>query len=167
MTIKNSGKKTRKIAFLDRDGALIFEPPVTEQVDSVEQLEILPGVIKNLKRLQELDYLLAMVTNQDGLGTTKNPQENFDAVQNELFVRLGAHGIKFERVFVCPHFPEEKCACRKPKTALVEEFLRESPIDYEKSLMVGDRESDRQFAKNLGIRFFKMETNGIFPDIEE
>lgn len=154
-----------KIAFLDRDGALIFEPQDTYQVDSVDQLQILPGVAEGLLCLQKLGYCLVMVTNQDGLGTTKNPQENFDAVQNELFARLGVHGIKFERVFVCPHFPEEKCACRKPKTTLVEEFLKEGPIDYEKSLMVGDRETDRQFANNLGIRFFKMETNGVFPQI--
>lgn len=155
----------KKVAFLDRDGALIYEPQDTFQVDSVDQLKILPGVVENLQRLQRLGYQLMMVTNQDGLGTPSNPQENFDTVQNKLFELLQQDGIKFDRVFVCPHFPEDNCLCRKPKKGLVAEFLEEEPIDHDASLMVGDRETDRQFAQNIGVRFFKTETNGYFPNI--
>jgi imidazoleglycerol-phosphate dehydratase / histidinol-phosphatase len=157
----------KKVAFLDRDGALIFEPQDTYQVDTIDQLEILPGVVENLHLLQRLDYQLAMVTNQDGLGTPSNPQANFDAVQKELFSRLEKDGIKFDYVFVCPHFPEDNCLCRKPKKGLVAEFLEKEPIDLSASLMIGDRESDRQFAENIGVRFFKTETNGHFPDLSE
>ena len=158
----------RKVAFLDRDGALIVEPQGTFQVDTIDQLKILPGVVKNLQHLQRLGYQLVMITNQDGLGTSSNPQKNFDVVQQKLFELLLEKGILFDRVFVCPHFPKDNCLCRKPKIGLVEKFLKEEPIDYDASFMVGDRETDRQFAQNIGnkgIRFFKMETNGCFPDI--
>ena len=155
----------RKIAFLDRDGALIFEPPVTFQVDSVSQLKILPGVVDGLKRLIDNGYLLVEVTNQDGLGTPKNLLVNFETVQAELLQRLHRHGIDFHRIFVCPHFPEEKCVCRKPKKRLVRDFLNEAPVDWNKSLMVGDRETDGKFARRVGVRFFKMPTNGTFQDI--
>ncbi|MFA5386264.1 MAG: histidinol-phosphatase [Candidatus Paceibacterota bacterium] len=155
----------KKVAFLDRDGALIYEPQDTFQVDSVDQLKILPGVVENLQRLQRLGYQLVMVTNQDGLGTSSNPQKNFEAVQNKLFELLQQHGIKLDQVFVCPHFPQDNCLCRKPKTGLVAGSLEEEPIDHDASLMVGDRETDRQFAKNIGVRFLKMETNGHFPNV--
>lgn len=159
--------KKKKIAFLDRDGALIFEPPVTEQVDGIEQLEILPGVIEGLKNLIKNDYLLVMVTNQDGLGTTSNPLENFGIVQKELFRLFTEQGIEFHKIFACPHFPADNCPCRKPKLGMVEEFLKETPIDLNSSLMIGDRPSDKEFASNLGILFFPMETNGKFPDTHQ
>jgi imidazoleglycerol-phosphate dehydratase / histidinol-phosphatase len=154
----------RKIAFLDRDGTLIFEPQDTFQVDSVDQLQILPGVIENLQLLLQNDYQLVMVTNQDGLGTKSNPYENFYAVQNKLLEILERKGISFFRIFICPHFPKDNCACRKPKLGMVEKFLAEEPINRDDSIMVGDRETDRQFAQNIGIRCLKMDTNGRFPN---
>jgi imidazoleglycerol-phosphate dehydratase/histidinol-phosphatase len=155
----------RKIAFLDRDGTLIFEPQDTFQVDSVDQLQILPGVIENLQLLLQNDYQLVMVTNQDGLGTESNPYENFYAVQNKLLEILERKGISFFRIFICPHFPKDNCACRKPKLGMIEKFLAEEPIDLSDSLMVGDRETDRQFAENIGVRCLKMDTNGHFPNL--
>ena len=99
-----------KVAFLDRDGTLIFEPPVTEQVNGPEQLRILPGVVEGLKKLIAEGFALVMVTNQDGLGSRSYPQKNFDAVQGALFKRLKKEGVQFYRIFICPHFPKEKCA---------------------------------------------------------
>jgi imidazoleglycerol-phosphate dehydratase/histidinol-phosphatase len=154
-----------KIVFLDRDGALISEPPDTFQVDSIEQLQVLPGVVDGLQRLLRQGFKLVMVTNQDDLGTDKNPQANFDTVQEELFGRLDAQGISFYRVFVCPHFKEDKCLCRKPMTGMVDNFLKDEQPDLLASIMIGDRETDKEFAKNIGIKFFKVETNGHFPDI--
>jgi len=158
--------KKIKVAFLDRDGALIFEPPDTQQVNGVEQLQILPGVVEGLQGLQGKGFKLVMVTNQDGLGTPSNPANNFETVQEELFDRLYLKEIEFYRVFVCPHLPSDSCQCRKPKLGMVIDFLvAEEGIDREKSLMIGDRETDRQFAKNLGVKFYRMETNGRFPKI--
>jgi imidazoleglycerol-phosphate dehydratase/histidinol-phosphatase len=156
------------VAFLDRDGALIFEPPDTQQVNGVEQLRILPGVVEGLQQLLLHDYRLVIVTNQDGLGTPSNPTDNFETVQAELFRRLLEEGIGFYEVFVCPHLKTDNCMCRKPRIGLIRAFLREEEIDYGKSLMVGDRDTDGLFANNIGptgIRFFKMTTNGSFPKI--
>lgn len=152
----------QKYAFLDRDGALIFEPQDTFQVDRLDQLQILPGVISGLKNLQKLGYRLVMLTNQDGLGSEKYPQKNFDLVQQRLLKIFEENGIVFEKIFVCPHFKEENCGCRKPKTGLVDEFFRTASVDLQNSFMYGDRETDRQFAENLGIRFIKADTNGPF-----
>lgn len=148
-----------KIAFLDRDGALIFEPQDTFQIDRIELLEILPGVIGALKTLVEQDFKLVLVSNQDGLGTEAFPTSNFEAPQNKMLSIFKENGIEFFAVCICPHFPDENCACRKPKLGIVEAFLKTHDIDLDSSLVYGDRETDRQFAQNLGVRFIKTETN--------
>ncbi|MDO8552098.1 MAG: bifunctional histidinol-phosphatase/imidazoleglycerol-phosphate dehydratase HisB [bacterium] len=165
--VKKEAQKSElaKVAFIDRDATIIFEPTVTHQVDSLGVLRILPGVFEGLKRIQSDGYELVMVSNQDGLGTASFPTENFEAPQKELLKLLDEQEITFSKVFVCPHFAEDKCDCRKPKIGLVKKFLKETPIDYEKSFVVGDRDTDADFAKNIGIRFYRMESNGTFPRI--
>jgi imidazoleglycerol-phosphate dehydratase / histidinol-phosphatase len=152
----------KKYAFLDRDGTLIFEPQDTYQVDTVKQLRILDGVIKGLTWLIKQGYLPVMVTNQDGLGTAGYPLSAFEAVQNKLMNLLNTKGIFFSYVFICPHLPEARCNCRKPKLGLVEKIISGSAMDKTASFVCGDRMSDKQFAKNMGIRFIPMKTNGNF-----
>ncbi len=154
--------KKKKYAFLDRDGTLIKEPQDTFQVDSLNKLKILDGVIKGLQELKKKGYLLIMVSNQDGLGSPSFPKEKFEKVQEKMLKIFRQKGITFEKIFICPHLPDEKCNCRKPKTGLVEEFLKVANIDKSASFVCGDRESDREFAKNIGLPFIKMKTNGNF-----
>ncbi|HCW32595.1 MAG: imidazole glycerol-phosphate dehydratase/histidinol phosphatase, imidazoleglycerol-phosphate dehydratase / histidinol-phosphatase [Candidatus Peregrinibacteria bacterium GW2011_GWF2_39_17] len=148
-----------KIAFIDRDGALIEEPQDTFQVDRLDLLKILPGVIESLKLLRDQKYKLVMVTNQNGVGLTCFPTATFVEPQEEMLKIFKENGINFERVFVCPHLQEGGCDCRKPKTGLVDYFLTTVDLDRETSFMLGDRETDGQFAQNLDIRFFKVKTN--------
>lgn len=155
-------KEKQKVAFLDRDGVLIYEPQDTKQIDSLEKLEILPNVISGLKILSNSDYKLVMISNQDGLGTKSFPARDFEIVQNELLDVLKKEGISFYKIFICPHFEKDGCNCRKPKTGLLEKFLEEN-IDFQKSFMVGDRKSDEELAKNIGVRFYQVEVNGAFP----
>lgn len=154
-----------KVAFLDRDGTLIFEPPETHQIDSVAQLKILPGVVEGLRRLVKEQYRLVMVTNQDGLGTPALPKNSFEKPQRKLLSLLKQDGIEFYKIFICPHLEKTRCACRKPKPGLVKKFLASEKIDYEKSFAVGDRATDMEFAENIGIRGYLMDTNQRFPRI--
>lgn len=163
--MKESSAKRIKAAFLDRDGTLIYEPPDIKQVDSLEKLQILPGVIAGLNALLEQGYKLVMVSNQDGLGTKSFPKKDFVKVQNQVLEMFKNADIVFEQVFICPHFVKDNCGCRKPAIGLVKKFLKVSSIDYEQSFMVGDRKSDAEFAKNIGVRFFEMATNSSFPRI--
>lgn len=157
----------KKYAFLDRDGTLIFEPLDTFQIDSIEKLKILDGVIKGLKELKRKGYKLIMVTNQDGLGTPSFPKADFEAPQNKFLTLLGNNGITFEKIFICPHLSSKNCGCRKPKTGLVKKFLREIQMDKEDSFVCGDRQTDKDFANNLEIKFIPMQTNGDFYEALE
>lgn len=153
----------KKIAFLDRDGTLIFEPPDTKQIDSIEKLEILPNVIDGLKNLLKEGYELVMISNQDGLGTSAFPKKAFEKPQKTFIKQLKKEGIEFYKILVCPHLAKEQCSCRKPKTGLTKDFLKNEKIDYSQSFVLGDRETDMELGKNLGIRCFQMETNTSFP----
>lgn len=142
----------RKVLFIDRDGTIIIEPPVTYQIDNLQQLEFLPGVIRNLYFIRhKLDFEWAMVTNQDGLGTEVYPQENFDMVQGKMMQILNSEGIDFDKIFIDKSFPEDNLPTRKPGTAMLTEYLSDD-YDLAGSFVIGDRLTDVQMAKNLGCK---------------
>jgi imidazoleglycerol-phosphate dehydratase / histidinol-phosphatase len=148
-----------RVLFLDRDGTLNEEPP-DEQVDSLEKIKLLPGVIPALLDLKRAGFTFVMVTNQDGLGTESLPGDKFERAHRFIVALFASQGITFDAVFICPHFKREDCACRKPKTGMVEEFVRANPIDKAHSFMVGDRDTDLEFAARLGIEGMRVRVHG-------
>ena len=142
----------RRALFIDRDGTLIVEPPVTFQVDNLEQLEFLPGVLRNLYFIRKnLDFELVIVSNQDGLGTPSNPQENFDKVQAKMLQTFENEGVKFDDILIDPSFPEENKPTRKPGIAMLTKYTS-GDYDLENSFVIGDRLTDMQMAQNLGCK---------------
>ena len=136
----------KKIAFIDRDGTLIWEPEDTKQVNGLDQLVLIKCVIYALKRLQTAGFELIVVSNQDGLGTAENPTENYELINSKLKEIFASEEIYFSNWLTCPHYEEDNCECRKPKIGLVKSF--ENEIDKAKSVMVGDRDTDVEFAKS-------------------
>jgi imidazoleglycerol-phosphate dehydratase/histidinol-phosphatase len=149
----------RRILFLDRDGTLNEETP-DEQIDSLAKVRLMPGVIPSLLQLQRAGYRFVMVTNQDGLGTPRFPQQNFDTAHQFILHLFESQGIEFEAVFVCPHFLKDGCECRKPKLGMLKEYLASTPFDKRHSFMIGDRDTDMQFAENLGIEGIRVRLAG-------
>jgi imidazoleglycerol-phosphate dehydratase / histidinol-phosphatase len=145
--------------FIDRDGTLVEEPP-DEQVDTLEKVRFLPGVFAALAELKRRGYRFVMVTNQDGLGTPSLPHAHFEKPQQFILDAFSSQGIEFDAVFVCPHFKTDGCTCRKPGTGLVEHYLRESGVDLLSSAVIGDRDTDLQFASNLGVRGLRVRRHG-------
>lgn len=141
----------QKILFIDRDGTLIVEP-ADQQVDSIAKLKLQPHVIPALLSLQAAGYALVMVTNQDGLGTASFPSADFELPHQLLLEIFQSQQINFSAIHICPHKPEENCDCRKPKLGLMLDYLRNDTIDFANSAVIGDRETDLIFAKNLGVR---------------
>ncbi|MBX7186127.1 MAG: bifunctional histidinol-phosphatase/imidazoleglycerol-phosphate dehydratase HisB [Vicinamibacteria bacterium] len=144
-----------RILFIDRDGVLIEEPE-DEQIDSFEKLRLVTGVIPALLRLRDAGFEFVMVSNQDGLGTAAFPRETFEGPHNLLLQILGSQGIRFREVLIDESLPAENRPTRKPGIGLVMHYLRDRSIDLSASAMVGDRETDMLFAKNLGVRGLRL-----------
>ncbi len=140
-----------KYLFIDRDGTLIVEP-ADFQIDSLEKFMLVKNMIPALIELSQAGYKMVMVTNQDALGTDKNPQDKFDMIQTLLMNILTSQGIHFEEVLICPHAPKDQCKCRKPATQLVHKYLASNEMDRENSYVIGDRHTDIGLAENMGIK---------------
>lgn len=153
----------KRVLFIDRDGTLIEEPPVTYQVNTLDELVLLPGVIRNLYRIRtQLDFELVMVTNQDGLGTPAYPEENFNRVQGKLLQLLENEGIRFDAIFVDRSTADKPAPTRKPGTAMLTQYIQ-GDYDLANSFVIGDRPSDVELAENLGARAIGLQ--GLF-DLE-
>lgn len=144
----------KKFAFIDRDGTIAVEPKETHQINSLAELSFLPDVISALRFIQSKGYEIVVVSNQDKLGTSANPLENYETINEKIKQVLGTEHIHIQSWLTCPHTLAENCTCRKPKTGLVD-YLK-SQIDKDKSFMVGDRITDVEFAENLGIKGFQL-----------
>ena len=143
----------KKVLFIDRDGTLIVEPSATYQIDTLEQLEFLPHVLRNLYFIRhKLDFEWAMVSNQDVLGTPAYPQEHFDCVQAKMLQTLRNEGITFDRIFIDTSRPEEGLPTREPGTGMLTGYIGNEQYDLPGSFVIGDRATDVELARNLGCR---------------
>ena len=140
----------KKAIFIDRDGTLLTEPN-DEQIDDLSKVEFVPGAISGMKALTGLGYELVMASNQDGLGTPSYPEETFWPAQNLLLKTLEGEGVVFDDILIDPSFPEDKSPNRKPGTGMFGKYL-DGSYDLAASWVIGDRETDRQLAQNLGAQ---------------
>ncbi|MBS0580543.1 MAG: bifunctional histidinol-phosphatase/imidazoleglycerol-phosphate dehydratase HisB [Proteobacteria bacterium] len=145
--------------FIDRDGTLVEEPPNC-QIDTLEKIRFMPGAFPALLELSRKGFKLVMVSNQDGLGTLEYPKRQFELCQAFILEAFASQGIEFQAVFVCPHMEKDGCPCRKPKTGLLDAYLREHPVDLERSAVIGDRETDLQLAQALNLPGIRVSRNG-------
>jgi imidazoleglycerol-phosphate dehydratase / histidinol-phosphatase len=145
--------KGKRILFIDRDGTLINEAPPTYQLDSFDKLTFYPNMFEYMGRIaREFDYELVMVTNQDGLGTASFPENTFWPLHNLVMKSLEGEGIYFSEVLIDKTFPHENAPTRKPGVGMLTKYLNSQAYDIENSLVIGDRITDVQLAKNAGCK---------------
>ncbi len=143
----------KKYLFVDRDGTIIKEP-ADYQIDHIDKLVFFPNVISSLRLAHKvLGYQLVLITNQDGLGTESFPSEDFWPVQNLMIRTLESEGISFEKIAIDSSFPSENSPNRKPRTGMLMDLLSQG-FDLENSFVIGDRYTDVELGKNLGIKSF-------------
>jgi rfaE bifunctional protein nucleotidyltransferase chain/domain len=136
-----------KAIFLDRDGTLNEDSGYTYLP---EDFRLLPGVAEGLVRLK--GYKLFIVTNQSGIGRGYYTEADMHAYNRRMLLELERSGICIERIYFCPHTPEEGCDCRKPSPTFLIQAQQEYGIDFSQSYVIGDHPSDILLAQNTGCR---------------
>ncbi len=152
----------KKVLFIDRDGTIVLEPE-NYQLDALEKVEFYPKAFQYLAKIAtELDYELAMVTNQDGLGTDSFPEDTFWPTQNFILRAFENEGVLFDDIFIDRSFPEDNEPTRKPRTGMLTKYLNNPEYDLANSFVLGDRLTDVELAKNLGAKaIFINDNDGI------
>ena len=155
------GNMKKRILFIDRDGTIITEP-ADEQINSFAKLKFVPGAIGSLAFIRKkLDFHFVMVSNQDGLGTEAFPEETFWPVHNFILQTLEGEGVTFDDILIDRHFPADNAPTRKPGTALVRKYMDNPAYDIAGSYVIGDRDTDRQFADNIGCKALIIGRDGM------
>lgn len=150
----------KRVLFIDRDGTMIKEYPPLYQIDSLEKVIFYPFALKYLgKIVEEMDYELVLVSNQDGLGTPKFPESDFWPAHNLVMTTFENEGIFFKEQLIDRSYPEEHLPTRKPGIGMFTSYLNNPDYDIENSFVIGDRITDVQLAKNLGCKALWLNNN--------
>jgi len=152
------------LVLLDRDGTLIRNVPFLHDPAKVE---ILPGVIDGLLKLQAAGLRLAIVSNQQGIGLGYYTVQDFVAVNQRLLRELGARGIRISKIYFCPHSLGEQCSCRKPSTGMITRAMRDFAVAPEQTFLVGDSDDDMQAGADAGCQTVRVGEEGFGRAAEE
>lgn len=148
-----SNQQRKKVLFIDRDGTMINEYPPKYQIDSLDKVTFYPYVFKYLgKIVEEMDYELVLVTNQDGLGTADFTEDQFNPPHNLIMTSFANEGIVFSDELIDRSYPEQNLPTRKPGTGMFSRYLNNPDYDIPNSFVIGDRITDVQLAKNLNCK---------------
>ena len=139
----------RPAVFLDRDGTIIVE---RHYLSDPTLVELEDGAPAALRRLDEAGFILVVVSNQSGIGRGKFGIEAAHAVNDRVTELLGAENVKIAGWYMCPHHPDESCDCRKPATAMAHQAARDLDLDLSRSFVIGDKQSDIEFARAINSR---------------
>jgi len=156
----------KRVLFIDRDGTLILEPE-DEQIDSFAKLKFYPGALQYLPRIaKELDFELILVSNQDGLGTSSHPEENFWPVHHFVIDTFAGEGVVFAEEHIDKTFPHENAETRKPGVGMLGAYFDASKYDLRQSFVIGDRVNDVKLAQNLGAKAIWLRANDQLGALE-
>ena len=150
----------QKAIFFDRDNTLIID---SHYMFKLEDLKFYPETFKVLGELKDRGYIFFIVSNQSGLGRGIFNREQLDAFHGAMLAEFKNQGIEFTEVAFCPHHPDDKCDCRKPKPKIPLELIEKYNVDKSKSYFVGDRESDYQCGLNAGLNSIKIRDGHELP----
>lgn len=168
-------KNKQKAIFLDRDGTI---NKYVGFLRKVEQFELLNGVSKAIREINQSEYLAVVVTNQPVIARGEVTYEGLQKIHNKMETLLGKEGAYLDRIYYCPHHPNSgfegeikelkvDCDCRKPKPGLLLQAERDLNIDLEQSWMIGDSDSDILAGEAAGCKTIKIKEGGLFDAVKD
>lgn len=134
--------------FLDRDGVINRER--RDYVKNWREFQFLPNVLGALQQANALHVPILVITNQSAIGRGIVKQSEVEAIHQQMQQEVAAAGGRIDEVFVCPHRPDENCACRKPQPGLLLRALAKYNVQAHHTLFIGDSFTDYQAAQAAG-----------------
>lgn len=139
-----------KLAILDRDGVINFDSD--NYIKSPAEWRPIPGSIEAIARLNQSGYRVAVASNQSGIGRGLFDMATLNAINDKMMEMVFRHGGRIDALFFCPHTAAEECACRKPRTGMLEEIAARFHVDLKGAPIVGDALKDLQAADAVGAQ---------------
>ena len=134
-----------KAIFVDRDGTINID---VHYLSKPEQFAMYPGVGAGIRSLKDAGYMIIVITNQSGIGRGYFSKEQREMIHDRMRLDFLRHGVVLDGVYYCLHHPDVNCNCRKPKTGMFEQAIRDHEIDVTSSFMLGDKILDIEAGKN-------------------
>jgi D-glycero-D-manno-heptose 1,7-bisphosphate phosphatase len=139
----------RPAVFFDRDGTIAEE---VGYLNHASRFRMFPFVAAAVRRLNEADLPVIVVTNQSGVGRGYFPDSLVHSVNELMTKQLAEAGAKLDAIYYCPHTSGDNCNCRKPRVGMLDRAAREHTLDLQRSFVVGDRYVDMELARNVRAR---------------
>ena len=138
----------RKVVFLDRDG--VINRDSTDYIKSWPEFEFIAGSIEAIRDLTLNGFISIVITNQSALPRRLLSRQELEHIHRMMSKTIAAGGGKITDIFFCPHLPDDRCDCRKPKPGLILQAQRKYNIDLTQTILVGDSARDIECARNAG-----------------
>jgi D-glycero-D-manno-heptose 1,7-bisphosphate phosphatase len=155
MTVQGLQSQQRRFVVLDRDGTIIEE---REYLSEPQQVALLPGVGAALRELRQMGFGLVVITNQSGVGRGIFDQAQLQRLHEHLRELLEREGVHLDGLYVCPHKPDDDCACRKPRLGLLQKAAGELGFNFANSIVIGDKACDIEMGHAAGALTFLVRT---------
>lgn len=138
-----------KALFLDRDGVININHG---HVHTIKQFDFIDGIFDLCKLAKDNGFMIIIVTNQAGIGKGYYTEEQFHILNQWMLDEFKLHSIVIDKVYYCPHKPEDNCECRKPNPGMIFKAISEYDIDVNQSILIGDKQTDMDAAVSAGIK---------------
>ena len=150
-----------RAVFLDRDGVVIEE---VHYLSDPRKLKLIPGAARAIASLREAGFKVIIVSNQSGVGRGYLTLATLKRIHQKLARELKAKGARLDALYYCPHAPEKRCACRKPKLEMLRRARRRFSLDFKSSCFVGDTTTDLKTARDAGCKALLVRTGKAGKD---
>ena len=156
--------KAKKAIFLDRDGTICED---VNYLARPEQLKLFPFAAEAVRLLNENGFIVILITNQSGIARGFFDENALREIHEKLVSELAEQNAKLDAIYFCPHNSVDNCACRKPKTGMIEQATKDFSIDLKNSWMIGDKAIDVETGFRAGTKTALVLTGYGQKDIQQ
>jgi len=145
-----------RLIILDRDGVINLDSPAF--IKFPDEWHPIPGALDAIADLKHAGWLVAVCSNQSGVGRGLITRQALDAIHERLYLALSERHATLDGIAFCPHRPEEHCRCRKPEPGMLLDMMARLGARPEETIAIGDSQRDLDAGHAAGCRCILVRT---------